>query len=246
MAIKGKGRTRSGRRVIAASPRPQLFVRKPPVWKRRWVRLTALAVVIVAVAVGVRLKMTRDDRRAFKARESAAVLQFSTQLFATFPSDKSTIQPDVYIFYPNLTADLDKLSKKTLSDSAARKEADSVTTSAADAQQKLQAVNVRLISPSFTATTVPHVAAKGVTRRQIEDAQFLMAQSFGMYGQVGTLMKNAVDASGPERAALVEQAKALYTQGGAVFDRGYRMLLSIRQSLGVPFSFPITSTPPLG
>jgi type II secretory pathway pseudopilin PulG len=245
MAIKGKGRTRSGRRVIAASPRPQLFVRKPPIWKRRWVRLTALATVLAIVAVGALFKIARDHRRAFKAKETAAVVQLSNQLFATFPAAKSTVQPDLFVFYPNLTADLDKLSKGTLSNSAANTESDSIATSATDTEQKIQAVNPGVISPTFSATTVPNATAKGVTRQQIEDAQFFMAQAFGLYSKVGMLMKDSVAASGPQRTAFVDQAKALYTQAGAIFDRGYRILLNIRQALGIPFTFPV-GTPATG
>ena len=56
MAIKGKGRTRS-RRVVAAPPRPQLVVRKPPIWRRPWFLIAfgvvAVAGILVAVLTGI-------------------------------------------------------------------------------------------------------------------------------------------------------------------------------------------------
>jgi hypothetical protein len=246
MAIKGKGRARSGRRVVAASPRPQLFVRKPPIWKRRWLRLTALAVIVLAVAAGLWINVTGDHRSKFQARERAAVAAFSRQIFNAFPGDQSQIQPDVFVFYPSLTQDLDNLSKGKLSNSAAKKKADLITTSAGEAQTQVQAGNIKLISPTFTATTVPKAAAKGLTLNQLTDAQFLMGQAFGMYVQVGTIMKEAVAASGAQRTALIGEAKALYTQTGQVFDRGYRTLLLIRESLGIPFKFPSPGRAPPG
>jgi hypothetical protein len=247
MAIKGKGRSRSGRRVVAASPRPQLFVRKPPIWKRRWVRLTALAVIVVGAGAGLRLKMTADHRRDFNADQRAAVRGVSGQLFDAFPLDRSQIPPDVYEFFPALTADLDKLSKGTLSDSKARKEADQLVTAAAAAEQRIELVSLKPIRSDFTATTVKGATAKGLTVSQLTDAQFFMARAFGLYGQVGSLMKEAVAASGAHRKALVNQAKTLYSQAGQVFDRGYRMVLIIRESAGLPqFTFPTTGQPPGG
>src|SRR2546427_3348377 len=145
MAIKGKGRSRSGRRVVAASPRPQLFVRKPPLWKRRWVRLTALAVIVVGAGTGLRIKMTADHHKHFKANQLAAVRLVSGQLFEAFPMDQTKIPPDVYQFFPALTADLDKLSKGTLSDSKAGKEADQIVAAGAAAEQRVQAVSLKPI-----------------------------------------------------------------------------------------------------
>lgn len=245
MAIKGKGRSRSGRRVIAASPRPPLFVRKPPLWKRRWVRLTALAVVVAGAGAGLWIKMRVDHRNSFNADQRAAVRAVSTQLFSAFPLDRTQIPPDAYEFFPALTGDLDKLSKGTLSDSKARKEAVQVVEAGAAAQQRVESISLSPIKSDFTATTVKGARAKGLTRNQFSDAQFFMSRAFGLYGQVGTLMKEAVAASGAERKALVEQAKTLYSQAGDIFDRGYRMVLVIRESAGLPpFMFPSTGQAP--
>ena len=49
MAIKGKSKSRGGRRVVAAPPRPTLVVRKPPIWKRRWVWATLGTVGAAAI-----------------------------------------------------------------------------------------------------------------------------------------------------------------------------------------------------
>ena len=67
MAIKGKGRTRS-RRVVASPPRPQLVVRKPPIWRRPWFLIAfgvvAMAGILIAVFTGIHssnVKKLKDD-----------------------------------------------------------------------------------------------------------------------------------------------------------------------------------------
>ena len=46
MAIKSKGRTRS-RRTVSAAPKRGLVVRKPPIWRRRWVWLVVAVAAVV-------------------------------------------------------------------------------------------------------------------------------------------------------------------------------------------------------
>src|SRR6266542_3863692 len=52
MAIKGKGRTR-GRRAVAAPPKRAVVVRKPPIWRRRWVWLAVGVAAGVGIVAGI-------------------------------------------------------------------------------------------------------------------------------------------------------------------------------------------------
>jgi hypothetical protein len=52
MAIKGKGRTR-GRRAVAAPPKRAIVVRKPPIWRRRWVWLALGVAAVVGIVAGI-------------------------------------------------------------------------------------------------------------------------------------------------------------------------------------------------
>ena len=58
MAIKGKSKSR-GRRLVAASPRPQLMVRKKPVFARWWfwtiVGVAILGPVVILAARAVNM-----------------------------------------------------------------------------------------------------------------------------------------------------------------------------------------------
>src|SRR5438034_709031 len=71
MAIKGKGRTRS-RRVIAAPPRPQLVIRKKPIWKRRWVWAAVGLAAAAGITTAVLLHIRSTNERELKAATQKA------------------------------------------------------------------------------------------------------------------------------------------------------------------------------
>jgi hypothetical protein len=243
MAIKGKGKTRSGRRVIAAPPRPQLVIRKPPIWKRRWVLGTVAGIALVAILFATFTWLHHKHERAFRAREAGAVLTFSNKTVRAFPADRQTVPPDLYAFYPTLSQSLDNLASGKLKPADAVKAGTSVQTSATATQQAIQQINLNtLISADFDATTAAGETAKGLTKSLLLDSQFSMEQAFLMYSRVGQLMKAAAAATGTQRAALVGQAKSELQQAGNVFDRGFRTLLEIRSVLGIPLSVGASGT----
>ena len=70
MAIKGKKRSRGGKaRARSAAPRPTLVQRKPPLRRRTWFRVTALAVLVLA-AGGITYWVLAERRSAAEAREA--------------------------------------------------------------------------------------------------------------------------------------------------------------------------------
>ena len=91
MAIKGKGRTRS-RRVIAAPPRPQLVVRKPPLWRRRWVRVVVVLIVLAGIGTGVTISVRRSHARHFKAKEVAGIEAYAAKLRSAFESTQTVLE----------------------------------------------------------------------------------------------------------------------------------------------------------
>src|SRR5919197_1116459 len=233
MAIKGKGRTRS-RRVIAAPPRPQLVIRKPPIWRRRWVWAVLGGMALAGILAGVLTALHHRHQRAFLKREAEAVQAFTNTIQKRFPKEFTIIQPDVPQLFSDLQANLNDLSSGKLSSKDATTKADAIISSANTGAQGVESVNVtRLMPADFTATTDPAIKAKGATRQQLTDAQFLMAQGLRLYAQAGQLMKSAAEAKGPEQKALVTQAGDLASQGSGLFSRGYRTLLQIRNVLGL-------------
>ena len=87
MAIKGKGRTLS-RRVVAAPPRPQLMVRKPPVWRRPLTWVIVGAVLAGAIGYGVWRTISNHRAADLKAQEIAAVEKYNGLVVAQYPQDQ--------------------------------------------------------------------------------------------------------------------------------------------------------------
>src|SRR5437867_596221 len=117
MAIKGKGRARarSGRRVIAAPPRPQIVVRKPPIWKRRWVWAVVAGLAVASIVVGVVLSVQASHRRSFRDREAAALDNLAHRFVSRFPKDRQESPGNLFVFYPSFNGSLDDLSNGKVS-----------------------------------------------------------------------------------------------------------------------------------
>jgi hypothetical protein len=252
MAIKGKGRTR-GRRTVAAPPRPQLVIRKPPIWRRpvTWIVIGVLA--LGGILAGVFSSVHAHGVRRLKDRERAAVQAFAAELKAKFPSDSTFVPPDAYVFYPNLSADMDKLAKGDLSPADAVTEAKAVQDSAQKAASGVASLNVSnlisadfsvtgLTGPSTGAATPADIQAKGATQQVVLDAQFLMTQAFELWQQEGSVMEAAAGLQGDSQKSVIDQAKQLGSKASGLFDRGYRKILNIQSALGI--QSPITPVTP--
>ena len=140
MAIKGKGRTR-GRRAVAAPPRRALVVRKPPIWRRRWVWGLVGLMAAGGVLSGVLVNLHSHSIKAKKAREKAAVQQVITKLRAKFPSDSQAVPPNLVVIFPTAGTDLSKIGT-SLSAADAKAEGASVEAAAKKAATGVQSVVV--------------------------------------------------------------------------------------------------------
>jgi hypothetical protein len=226
VAIKGKGRTRA-RRTIAAPPKPVPVVRRPPLWRRRWVQVTAGAMVLAGILAGVMVALNARAAAARRAREAAAVALFLNRVQAALPRDVERIPPDVVVIFPSVSRDLPKLGTR-LEGETARRRGREIALQAARAAQALQRVSV--------TRTVP--AEFGEDRATLADAQFLMVQAYQIYEQVGNLFGVAGSAAPPDRRVLVAQLDQLVVRSAGLFDRGYRKVLTLARPLGVPVSIP--------
>jgi hypothetical protein len=233
MAIKGKGRTR-GRRVVAAPPRRQLVVRKPPIWRRRWVLAVAGLVVLggivaaILTAVGNRADQARADR------ETLAVQRFLDRVRTQFPDEVQNVPPDLVVIFPSVSQVLPQIGKD-VSPAEAERKGREVAGAAKAAAEGIQAIPLADLIP----------AEFGGDRAALGDAQFMLVQSFRIYERIGSLMRAAGEASGPERKTLVEQAQELTGQAGALFDRGYGKIVRIANRLRISTAVtPVTSPSP--
>jgi hypothetical protein len=233
VAIKGKGKTR-GRRIVAAPPRPQLVVRKPPIWRRRSVLVSTALILVAAILAGVYINIHSNNNKKLKEHETTAVANLSTQLFAQFPQDRQVIPPDLFSFYPSLGQDLDNLANGQLTAKDAETKAASLLDSASKAAVGIAKIDVnKLIPASFSISGIPTAGGKGITRDELSNALFLIQRSFRLYASVGNIMKAAIAAEGEQRQALVDEGKQTAALAGELFEQGYRNLARLHARLGL-------------
>ncbi len=254
MAIKGKGRTRS-RRVIAAPPRPQLVVRKPPIWRRRWLLVVVVLVVLAGIGTGATINVRRSHARHFTSKEVAGIEAYAAKLRAAFPTDRQTVPPDLVLIFPNFSADLDKLAKGTLKPADATTEAGNLTVAAQTAATAIQNLPVSsMISASFTVTGVSdgstganagNIVARGATQDLVNGAQYLMVEAFRIWAQAGTVFTQAAATTDTTaRQTLVTTATQLNHEASSLFDRGYQKILAIENVLGIVAQAPANVSAP--
>jgi hypothetical protein len=222
VAIKGKSKSR-GRRLVAASPRPQLMMRKKPFWVRWWF-LSVVGLVIAGIILFGILRAV-DHRNAKKRHErlGRAVSSLVTLVQDKFPGTAQQLGATQYQMFPSLQSDLDKLAKGAIPASTAEKTAKRFAADAKKSGDGIQAVQVEKIIPEeFTAT-----------RLEMVDARFAIVQSFRTDETIAQLMVAAANADPDQRKAIVAQAQALATQAAAQFDFGYQKLVNIGLKLGV-------------
>lgn len=237
MAIKGKSKTRS-RRVVAVPPKPPVYVRKKPLFRRAWFLITVAALAIAGTLTGVFIALGNNSRERLQQRTIQAVTTFAAQVEGKFPPtpDSQAVPPTGYVIYPSLLSDLDAVlqdqKKVNGQDFDGEAKGRSLQESAATSAQGIQAINVTKIIPVEAEVTVARGArGPGGTRLAMLDAQFLIAQSFELYEDVGILMERAAGLPRGERRPLIDQAKDLTAQAQDLFNRGYQKITNVRALL---------------
>jgi hypothetical protein len=233
MAIKGKGKTR--RRTVAAGPKP-VYVEPPKaLWRRRWVQLTALCVVLAGIGIAAAAILIhlgnqhhKEQVKATREKERAIVGQFGSQVDqALVPVTQSFQQTKVP--FPDLTKQFsalkpsEPLSKDVLQ---LARSSGKLAGAAARTLQKIPATSLVSGHP----TLVPLI-----------DSQDFLVQSLKVYEQAARAVLAADKASGDARTALFDQAGNLLPVGADLFNSGYQRLVNVRGKLGI---FPPPAAPP--
>ena len=221
MAIKGKGRTR-GRRAVAAPPKRTVVVPKPPIWRRRWVWLAVALVAVAGILTGVQIAVHAHGVSARKDREERAMRAYLNQFQLHLPADRTPVPPDVIVIFSSVGDDLSAGNGLTAAQMG--KKGIDVADMASKSADGLEKVPVaRLIPSEFQAD-----------RTELNEAQFLVAQAYHLYEQVGALLQSAAGVSGDQRQVILDQVQILTNRSGALFDRGYAKIVRIAQRLGIP------------
>ena len=231
MAIKSKGRTRN-RRTVSAAPKRALVVRKPPLWRRRWVWAVVALAAVGGILAGVFSVLHSHNVKARKDQETLAVRKVLNQLRAKLPDDRRAVPPDVVVIFPSVTQDLPKIGKDIKGEAAIQR-GKNIADQAKKSFTDLQAIAVdRLIPAEFPAD-----------RATLKDAMFLISRSIGLYQQVGGMVQTAADLSGADQKSLIDQATLLTQQAGALFDQGYAKVLHVTNRLNIPTTIPFNPPP---
>jgi hypothetical protein len=243
MAIKGKAKGRS-RRVVAAPPKPPVYVRKPPLVRRPWFLATVAAVAGAGILTAVLTSVSNNHREARKQHAIVAVNTFATQVQNAFPPppDSQALPPTGYAIYPSLLTDLDSVAKgsKKIDGAAKGKSLEGSAKASGDAIAK---INVpKLVPEDADYSEAPGPRGPGATRLVLVESQFLMQQAFGLYQRVGGLMGRAATLEGKARTLLIDQAKGLTTSAQNLFRRGFQKIQTLKAALGVLQQNPFPPT----
>jgi hypothetical protein len=244
MAIKGKGKTR-GRKTVAPAPRPVLVTRKVPIYRRKWLLYAVIAVAVVGVGSGVLLALHASSARSFKAKQSAAVSAYSDQVTAKVPKDAQSVSGSTLFLFPSASSQLDSLAQGKTTPAASLAQASAYAAETKAAADGLSAIKTEsLISTKFTVSASA-ARASGLTRKTLNDAQYLMVKGLRMYQQVFALWETAAASDTPDglRKALADRAKVLATTGGQIWDRGWTEFVQVRFQAGLS-SLGTFSPPP--
>jgi hypothetical protein len=224
MAIKGKRRPRGGR-TVAAPPRPQLVVRRPPFWQRRWFWITVGVIAVAAIAIGVVANMRANDRKESRARQLAAVQNFSSAIQVEFPDDRTVVPPDLIIPFPTFRQTIDDLSSGSMKPADAAKNARDVAAAAATSADGIRAVD--------TSKLIPFQYP--LTRAQMNDVKGLFVQSFRLYQDAAQLTLTATTLSGDQQKAVLKSAGDVLSRASLIFQSGNQKLARSVAALGGTF-----------
>jgi hypothetical protein len=233
--------------MVAAPPRPQLVVRKPPIWRRPLVWSIVGVLAAGGILAGVLVTLHNRSARNFKAREIALVEQYTGKLQSKLPPDATAVPPDLIAFYPNFTQLLQGLAAGKVKAADAISAAKQIQSTAQAAENGVGGLDLtKLIPAEFNVTGLSNqqsatsgttgadeIRSKGATRQVLQDAQFLMSQSFELWRQAGSVMEQAAKADPAARKAMTTEAIQLTQEAGTLFDAGYRKVIGIRNALGL-------------
>ncbi|HEY1330812.1 MAG TPA: hypothetical protein VGH10_04990 [Actinomycetota bacterium] len=247
MAIKGKGRTR-GRRSIAPPPRPQIVVRKPPIWRRAVTWIVVGVLILGAIGYGVWHWWDNHQAARLKAQEISAVEKYNSLVSVHYPPDQNNEGGTSLQIFSSVPAELVRLDQGKVSGTTAATEAKTfadTASNAADAIEKIQVTDVIPSNLSVSETT--GLRTPGITQLMLSESQRYMVNAFRTYAAAGHLMQIAAGLpKGPQRSAVIAQAQSLMTTAGTLFDRGFRILANIRTVLGtlIPQPLQVPTAPP--
>jgi len=243
MAIKGKGRARSGQRTVTRAPRPGYVEPPKPFYQRRWVRWTALGIVVVGVIAIVLslwfIHLSNNHKKAVAAEahdKQAAVQAYTLRLNAYLQDVAQPLGGGTQVAaFQDLPTKLADLKSGSLSAADATDYAKQVVGGASATARLVEKMDV----PKLVDTErFPDLL-------DLQDSQSLIARAFRVYAQAGQALLNAASATGDQQAEFIKQGQALATIAAGMFSDGYQKAVNQQIATGAPVNpFPAPGPSP--
>ncbi|HEX9716420.1 MAG TPA: hypothetical protein VGA93_00570, partial [Actinomycetota bacterium] len=216
MAIKGRSKPRS-RKVVTPGPRPAYVPVKKPLLARRGVQIAILAVVAAGAAAGIwygiAKERTEDRARQLEQRKRTAAVTFQGKVEAAIVGVGQPAPPSGFSAFPALAADLDGLAAGDVKPEVAAENAKAAKASARSSWKALDAIDVTSIA-----------GGRGFDLAYINyffNAREKMADALRLYERVAVMVEQAANASGAERADVLDSAKGITDVAASLFNSGY-------------------------
>jgi hypothetical protein len=233
MAIKGKSKTRT-RKMVAAPPRPQLVTRKKPILLRATTWIVLGCIVLLTVGWVSWVWWEHKQASNLKSQEATAISTLSQAVNGQLPADQNTPQGTTQVeVFPSITQTIDQIDKNQVTAAKATASAQAVIDQANKAAQGIQKISLQsLVKEDFNVGLTQSLTVPGMTSSVLNTAQDQMVKAFQLYASVGELMKTAADMpKGPERTAVLNQAKSQAAIAADLWSRGYNALVQIATQL---------------
>ena len=228
MAIKGRSKPRS-RKVVTPGPRPAYVPVKKPLLARRGVRIAILAVVAVGAAAGIwyGIAKERSEERAreLQQRKRTAAVSFQGKVEAAVVGVGQSAPPTGFSAFPALMAIVEGLGTGDVRPDAAAEDAESIQKTAKDAWQALDEIDLTQI-----------VADKGFDTSLVNyffNAREKMADALKLYERAAIMVRQAADATGTERADLLDSAGGIMDVAASLFNGGYSDYVQVQFEGGI-------------
>jgi uncharacterized membrane protein YgcG len=241
MAIKGKGRTKQGRRTVTRGPRPGYVEPPKPLVKRTWFRVTVIAILAIgAVAIVASLILIKqsNDRKEAKAdllhRQQGRVQQYAGPVIQYLQGVAEPLGGGTQVAaFQNAAAQLAGLKSGDVSTEDAVTAGKNMANNAAVGAKNIENLDVTKAVSGF-----PDLL-------DLLDSQELLAGSLRVYEQIGNLMVQAANAPEDERDDIIKTAQKLIPVAGKLFTDGYQKLVNAQISAGLPPNvFPVPQPTP--
>jgi hypothetical protein len=232
MAIKGKKKSQKSRAKRPSAPKPVVVVPQKPFLSRRWVQVTAAAIIACLFGLGFGYGFGKQDRvnetAAQKSNAETVVKAYAKLLDDNLKGVGSyDVSQHTFVAFPALKAAAATITKSSTVDSASVKDAAGVVDVAQKAGTALQGdILTKIIGDKKIPDNV---------RTELTNSQKRITQALALYVHAATDLKVASVTTGNAKSQALASAGQLTEIAGSLISDGYNDYISSRLDSGVGY-----------